>query len=96
MCVLPLLSTILMSAIFLCLQDIHIIDSIECVLPINSSPDDKILDWSKLKAFADDTINLIQNHEFYGEWVENVAEKGENAGYQYFLLFQHCFLLQGR
>ena len=25
---------------------------------LNSIPDDKILDWSKLKAFADDKINV--------------------------------------
>ena len=24
--------------------------------------------------------------------VENTVEKGENAGYQHFLLFPHCFL----
>ena len=23
--------------------------------------------------------------------VDNIAEKGENAGYQYFLLFRQCF-----
>ena len=25
-------------------------------------------------------------------WLENIVGKGENAGYQYFLLFQQCFL----
>ena len=24
-------------------------------------------------------------------WVENIAAKGENAGYQHFLLFPQCF-----
>ena len=28
------------------------------VKPFNSFPDDKILDWSKFKAFADDKINV--------------------------------------
>ena len=25
------------------------------------------------------------------DWVENIVGKGENAGYQHFLLFPHCF-----
>ena len=29
--------------------------------------------------------------EFVIDWVENIVEKGENAGYQYFLLFPQCF-----
>ena len=27
---------------------------------LNPSPDDKILDWSKLKAFADDKLNVTK------------------------------------
>ena len=57
----------------------------------NSLPDDKILDLSKLKAFADDKINLTQNFKFVLERIENIAGKGENAGYQHFLLFPQCF-----
>ena len=30
--------------------------------------------------------------EFVPDRVENNVGKGENAGYQHFLLFQHCFL----
>ena len=26
------------------------------------------------------------------DWVENIMGKGENAGYQHFLLFPQCFL----
>ena len=29
--------------------------------------------------------------EFVPDRVENNVGKGENAGYQHFLLFQHCF-----
>ena len=47
------------------------------------------LDWSKLRAFADDNLNGTLN--FVLERVENIVEKGENAGYQHFLLFQQCF-----
>ena len=50
----------------------------------------KILDCSKLKAFADDKINATQKlNAVLG--VENFVEKGENASFQHFLLFQQCF-----
>ena len=58
---------------------------------VNSLPNDKILDWSKLKALADDNINLAEKLKFVLERVENIAGKGENAGYQHFLLFPQCF-----
>ena len=38
-----------------------------------------------MKAFTDDTINVTEKHNFFLEWVENIVEKGENAGYQHFL-----------
>ena len=58
---------------------------------VNSLPNDKILDWSKLKVFADDKINLTENFKFGLGRVENSVGKGENAGYQHFLLFPQCF-----
>ena len=57
----------------------------------NSLPNDKILDWFKLKAFADNKINLAQKSKFIYGRVENIVGKGENAGYQRFLLFPQCF-----
>ena len=48
---------------------------------------EKILDWSKLKAFADDKINVNETLKFSLGREENTVEKGENAGYQHFLLF---------
>ena len=45
---------------------------------LNSLPNDKILDWSKLKALADDNINLAEKLKFVLERVENIAGKGEN------------------
>ena len=51
-------------------------------LVFNSLPNDKILNWSKLKAIADDKINATV---FW--WIENIVGKGENAGVQHFLLF---------
>ena len=47
---------------------------------INSLPNDKILDRSKLKAFADNKINMNEKLKFVLETVENVVGKGENAG----------------
>ena len=58
---------------------------------INSLPKDKFLERSKLKAFADDKINVNQKQKFFLGWIESTAEKGENAGYHHFLLFPQCF-----
>ena len=58
---------------------------------LNSLPSDKILDQFKLKAFADDKINVTQKLKFAFGKVENIVGKGENAGYQHFLHFRQCF-----
>ena len=58
---------------------------------LNALPNDKILDWSKLKAFADDKINVTKKSKFVVARVENIVEKGENAGNQHFLLFPQMF-----
>ena len=53
---------------------------------------DKILDWSNLKGFAEDRSNVAKLVIIsFFEKVENIVGKGENAGYQYFLLFPQCF-----
>ena len=57
-------------------------------LRLNSLPNDKFLDWSKLKAFANNNLKM----KILFGWVENIVGKGENAGYQHFLLFSQCFL----
>ena len=49
------------------------------VVMVNPLPDNKILDWSKLKAFSDNKRNVNQKQVPFG-WVENIAGKGENAG----------------
>ena len=58
----------------------------------NSKPftKDKILDVTKLKAFADDKLNDAKMISLFDR-VENTVGKGENAGYQHFLLFPQCF-----
>ena len=58
---------------------------------INSLPNDNIFDWSKLKAFADDKMNLAVKLKHVMGLVENIVGKGENAGDQRFLLFPTMF-----
>ena len=56
----------------------------------NSSPDNKILDWFKLKAFANKlNVAKMMISPCYG--VENIVGKEENAGNQHFLFFPQCF-----
>ena len=57
----------------------------------SSLPNNKILDWSKLKAFADDKIDVTEKFKFVLGRVGNIVGKGENAGYQHFLVFPQCF-----
>ena len=57
---------------------------------LNSLPD-KILDLSKLKAFADDKIIETQKLKIKLRRVENIVRKGENTGFQHFLFFPQCF-----
>ena len=46
---------------------------------------------SQLKAFADDTLKIMKMIIFLFDRVENTVGKGENAGYQHFLIFPRCF-----
>ena len=62
-----------------------------CRRQIKSLSNDKISDWSKLKAFADDKIDVPKKLKFVLGRVENIEGKGENAGNQHFLLFPQCF-----
>ena len=56
-----------------------------------SLPNDKILDLFRFRAFADDQINETQDMKFAFARIENIVGKGENAGYQHFLLFRIFF-----
>ena len=70
----------------------HATATIMFLTPPNSLPDDKLLDLSKLKTFADDKINVTLKLKFAsGRVAKNIVGKGENAGYQHFLLFPQCF-----
>ena len=44
-----------------------------------------------MKAFADDRTHVTEKLKFVLGKTENIVGKGENAGYQHFLLFPHCF-----
>ena len=61
---------------------------------------DKILDYSNLKTFADNKMDVAEKVQFVVGRVENIVGKGENACYQHFLPFPlNVFkepLLQGR
>ena len=58
---------------------------------VNSSPNDKISDLFKLKAFADGKINVTKKLKFLFGRVQNFLGKGENASYPHVCLFLHCF-----
>ena len=57
----------------------------------NSLPNDKFLDLSKLKAFAEDVINVTEKLKYLLGRVDNIVGKREDASYQHFLLFPQCF-----
>ena len=63
-------------------------DLLGAITPV---PDDKILTLSKMKAFADDKINVTEKLSLVLGRVENIVEKGENTGYQHFILFPQFF-----
>ena len=46
---------------------------------------------TKMKALADDKLNMARMMICLLDKVENTVRKGENAGYQHFLLFLQCF-----
>ena len=53
----------------------------------NPLPDDKILDWSKLKQSADNKFEFDVNSRKFSKLVENTVGKGEIARNEQFLLF---------
>ena len=61
---------------------------------VNPSLNDNILYWSKSKALADDqmiSIITIEKLKLVLERIENIVGKGENVGYQHFLLLPQSF-----
>ena len=62
-----------------------------CCRGLNPLPDDKIIDSSKLKEYADDNFKFDKNERKLSKQVENTVGKGEIARYEQFLLFPQCF-----
>ena len=58
---------------------------------VNPLPDNKILDWFKLKQSADGNFEFDVNSRKFSKLVENTVGKGEIARYENFLLFPQCF-----
>ena len=65
---------------------------------MNSLPYDKFSNLSKLKALADNNVNVREKLKFVLGSMENIVGKGENAGYQHFppfpTVFSKIFLLK--
>ena len=59
---------------------------------LNSLPNDKFLDRTKFKAFADDKFKIAKIMIYVFHRVENLEGKVETAFYQHFLLFPQGFL----
>ena len=74
-----------------CLQMLSMWSGLKFCCLVNPLSDDNILTLSKLKAFADDKVNVAQNIEVVFHRIENIVGKEEKAGYQHFLLFPQCF-----
>ena len=51
----------------------------------------EILDYPKLKEFADNNFKFDENVRKFSKRVENIVGKGEIARYEQFLLFAQCF-----
>ena len=73
------------------LANVFSLDKANILLSVNCWPYNKFLDWSKLKAFAESKVNVAEKLKFVLGRVENIVGKGENAGYQHFLLWPRCF-----
>ena len=67
--------------------------------PLTLLPNNKTLDWSKLKAFADEKLKVAEIMTFVFYSIENIVGKGENAGYSIFSFSHDVYkrpLSQGR
>ena len=54
---------------------------------VNSLPYDKNMDWSKLKAFADDKLNATEKSKFVLGCVENIVGKNRKCWFPAFSPF---------
>ena len=63
----------------------------QVIFYFNPLPNDKSLDQTKLKAFADDKLNVTKIIISVFDRVENIVGKGEIACTSYFSFFPQCF-----
>ena len=67
---------------------------------LNSLPINKILNWSKFKALADDKINVTLELKLVFRWVENIFGKGKKCWLPAFFpfpkMFSKAFFFLGR
>ena len=57
------------------------------ILLSNQLPDDKILDWSKLKQIAEDVLSAFKTGKKVPYRIKNIVRKGKIAFYKQFLVF---------
>ena len=62
-----------------------------CMVKSSLFTTNKILDFSKLKAFTDNKINVTQKLKFVSGRVQNNLGKEENAYYQHFSFSDNVF-----
>ena len=58
---------------------------------VNSLPNNKILDCSKVKETADNKFKFYENGRMFFKLVENTVGKGEIVLYEQLLFFPQCF-----
>ena len=58
---------------------------------VKPSTNGQVLNYSKLKEFADDISKVDEDSRNFSKPVENTVGKGEIAHYEQFLLFPQCF-----
>ena len=78
------LSVFLLSASGYCPMELFLVPR------LNSLLNNKCFEWAKFKTFPDDNFKVTKMTIVVFDRVENVIGKGENACYQYFLLFPQC------
>ena len=71
----------------MCFYNCLLSNGIGCLLKVNPFPDNKFLDFSKLKEFADDNLILMTMAGSSQKRVENIVGKGEIAHSPFHTLF---------
>ena len=90
---------ILWNVNYICIIGEHLIGAMHHGDALTLYQTTKFYTQSKLKAFADDKLNMIQMAKFVLDKIENIVGKEENAGYCIFFFPRNVFkslFLQGR